>query len=418
MRRLPLLIAALALVAVACGDDDSGEPTMAVATTAAAPPTTPVTAPPETSEPTTTVPQIATELSAGWEVVPLGRGVKPDLALDGGGLPGVTWLIEAMQGFIAYADAPNDWVPEEVATGYFYGPITLAYGADGEPIIAYHDHQAPDFDPELGDLTVAFRGPGLWDISTAHDDGHDGWDSAVAVGPDGTVHAAGVDPIQFQREDGIEHYELVDGDWVVDAIGVRLVEYSWNVSLEVTPEGSPVMSYHDTTNLDLGYAERIGGEWSLTAVDEEGDVGAFSSLALDEAGRPHIAYIAFHGDESDVVVKYATRTDGEWRIEEVISLSDVEFGHFGARRITSIAIGPAGDPAIATGDRGGVWLSTRSPDGSWASEQVAAAGANPLGQLVSLAVDASGTPHLAFSEITSAPGADLDGTVLYVSRRP
>lgn len=421
MRRLLPALFALLLVAAACGDDDSsgGSPGATPGTAADSTTTTSVsddTTVATTADTTSAPPAGGPVIAEGWSATVLGEGTKPVLALDASGVPGVAWLFEEIdEGFVAFASATDGWQRQDVVEGYFYGPIGLAFGAEGGPVIAYHDHQAGSFDPELGDLTVAIGDGAAWEISVARDDGHDGWDSTVAVAPDGTIHAAGIDPVQFDREDGVEHYEFVDGEWVVTAIGAPLIEYAWNVSLAVAPDGSPAMSFHDTKTLDLVFAERVGGEWVLTPVDTEGDVGSFSSLAFDAAGNPVISYASVTGQTS-ATVRVASRDGaGAWSIEEVADLANLEFGFLGARRVTSLALDAAGAPVVAMGDTTGVWLANRSGDGVWSVDQVVTAGDDPLGQLVSLAVDDIGTAHLAFFEVTSGPGEALDGTVLYIT---
>ena len=411
MRALTALVV-LASIAPGCGDD-AGPPTTSATTTTPAT-TTPAATAPTAPTPSTTAAGPAFEVAEGWTALGLGRGIKPDLALDADGEPGVAWVLEALDGYIAYADRTSGWSQEDAVVGYFYGPITLAY-RDGEPVIAYHDHQDQSFNQDLGDLTLALRRAGEWTVETARDDGHDGWDAAVAVAPDGTLHAAGIDPVQFDREDGIEHYERIGDGWVVTPIGAPLIEYAWNVSLAVNAEGDPSMSFHDTKTLDLVYAERIDGEWVLTTVDADGDVGAFSSLVLGPNGTPHISYTAYFGADRPLELRYATRTEAGWAVELVALLDSVDLGHFGARRITDVALDPEGSPIVAAGSTAVVGLATRDT-GGWSIEEVARAGENRFGQLVTVAVDADGVVHLAFTEVTSPPGSDLDGTVWYLWR--
>ncbi len=68
------------------------------------------------------------------------------------------------------------------------------------------------------------------------------------------VRAAGVDPAQFGREDGVEYYELSGGEWEVTAIGSGPVEYEWNVGLAAGPDGLPSISYYDQEAADMMWA--------------------------------------------------------------------------------------------------------------------------------------------------------------------
>jgi hypothetical protein len=407
--RLFATAAAIALAAAACSSDTSDtSPAPTTADSSAA------TDAPSASDPTSDVAEPAAGVGLvaadGWSATEVGAGIKPDLALDAEGAPAIAWLVEKEdEGFVSYAAEAEGWIEDRFIEGYFYGPIGLDFDAAGNPHIAYHDHQDTTFQPDKGDLVLAVRGDGEWDIDTAADDGHDGWDSTVVVGDDGVVRAAGVDPAQFQSEEGVEYYELTDGGWEITAIGTGPVEYEWNVSLDVGPAGEPALTYFDHVNQDLVFASLEGETWSLETVDSEGDVGRFSSLAVDTGGTAHISY--YQADTS--TVRYATNAGGAWSVEDVATLDAVEIGFTGARRITDIDIDSAGIPRIAFTDTAVVRLATGDEAG-WTVEEVAAAGPLPLGQLVSLELDDADVPHIATYEVT-AP-SPLNGVIVHLTQ--
>jgi hypothetical protein len=346
-----------------------------------------------------------------WVRTEIARGVKPDLSFDAQGQPAIAYVLEELEGFVAFASSGSGWAEEQVASGYFYGPIGLAFHPDGSAIVAYHDHQDTKFDQELGDLVVATRSDAGWTSDIAADEGHDGWDSTVAVSSDGTVHAAGIDPQQFNREDGIQHYVLGADGWTATAIGSGPIEYEWNVSLAITPDGRPALTYFDNNTQDLRYAELVDGAWVIQTISEAGDVGRFSSLAIDDAGTPHISFFERTG-ETTGLVRYATRVSGSWVTEPVGELADVLISFTGARRITSLALHLNGAPVIAYSDQAVLSLATRGETG-WSSTTVATADDFALGQQVDLGIDADGKPHLATYAVTNP--APLDGTIIYLT---
>jgi hypothetical protein len=406
-----LVTTVLALVAAACGGaDEDPAATSSPAATSAPPPTTEsasTSGPPRAAETTTT-----TMVPAEWRVIEIGPGVKPALSLDGSGAPAIAFLFEQVgEGFVAFARAAEGWEVETVREGYFYGPIDLSFDPQGVPYIAYHDHQADNFDPELGDLTVASFDGVQWTAGPARDDGHDGWDSTIVIDPSGTLHAAGVDPSQFGREDGIEYYVDDGSGWTVRAIGSGPIQYRFNVALALGPGELPALSYYNDRPdaQDLMFATFDGSSWNIEAVDTDGDVGKYPSLAFDAQGRAHISYFLQDG-ESSGTIRHAVQNGTGWAISDVAQIAAFEIGN--ARRNSSVAIDSTGTPHIAFSDTESVWYAAPGRSG-WDTQLVASSGALPLGQLVSLVIDGNDVPHVGFYEVTR--GNPLDGVVIYAT---
>jgi hypothetical protein len=106
---------------------------------------------------------------------------------------------------------------------------------------------------------------------------------------------------------------------VVDTPGVVGDFNAIAVDDSVSP---PVLhiSYYDATNGDLKYAKRTGAaSWQIDVVDSAGDVGQYTSLALDAGGNPHISYY----DVSNQDLKYAYRDASGWHTQTVDSAGDV-----------------------------------------------------------------------------------------------
>ncbi len=409
----PLLaIVALALVAAACSSTSDTATDSTTTSAAVAASTTSTTVTPNQSEPTEVPADSALTLTVagGWSATALGSGVKPAIALDGSGAPGVAWIFEEIgEGFVAFSTAVDSWERKLVLEGYFYGPIDLAFDPSDIPNIVIHDHQADNFDPELGDLVRLYWDGSGWVKDTATDDGHDGWDSTVAIGANGVVHAAGVDPAQFGRQDGVEYYRNAGSGWEVTAVGSGPIPYQYNVGLALDPTGVPTLTYYDDSDRDLIIATLVGEAWSLETVASEGDVGKYSSLAFDAEGRAAVTFFEQTSGTAGNIL-FAFNEGADWVLETVGQLTAFSEGN--ARRNSSLAFDGQGRAHVAFSDTSGVWYSVRGDTG-WETEQIVTADL-ALGQLVSLVLDGADTPHLVLYEITS--GNPLDGTVAYLTR--
>lgn len=141
---------------------------------------------------------ITATVGDGWTATTVGQVIKPAIALDSTGSPGIAWLFEAFEGgFVKFAAASEGWQEETIEEGYFYGPLDVTFDPQDAPNIVWHDHEDVEITPNTGNLRHAVRIDSEWDRGPARDPGHDGWDSTIAIGTDGPVHAAGIDPSQF-----------------------------------------------------------------------------------------------------------------------------------------------------------------------------------------------------------------------------
>lgn len=105
----------------------------------------------------------------------------------------------------------------------------------------------------------------------------------------------------------------------MDTSNGEIDDIGWFTSLCLDDLGRPHISYYDYTNKDLKYCYLNNNEWIIQTVDATGDVGKFTSLVLDEDERPHISYYdATNGD-----LKYAFLNTDRWEIETADSLGNV-----------------------------------------------------------------------------------------------
>ncbi len=324
-------------------------------------------------------------------------------------------MLEAQSGWVRVANRRDGaWRIDEVATGYFYGPPDIAVGPDGVVHAAYHDHQAPQFEPSKGDAVYLRGEGGQWSAVTAADSGHDGWDNRITVDGSGRPHMVGVDPLEFGGT-GVEYYARNDdGSWAVEQIGSGPQTYKHAVSVAIDADGIPWVSYHDGSAMDLKLAHRGTDGWQIETVDDGGETGFFNELAIDANGGQHISYYDRLSATSGII-RYAFRdgASGAWQISEVGRLDNVSLGFTGARNITSINLDDDGRPWIAYSDESVLKLG-RLEGGQWQAETVVDATDTPLGQIISLDIDGEGRPHIAYALVTNK--SPLNGSIWYATR--
>ena len=171
------------------------------------------------------------------------------------------------------------------------------------------------------------------------------------------------------------------------------VAYGFRPSLAFDADGVAHICF-DSDN-GLGYGKRSAAGWELETVQGGSNAGRPCSLAVDSAGRPHLAYgDASNPDES--FLRYAIKDGGSWKIE-VVDL-------VGFSTSISLALRPETEtPFIAYYQSADEDLRFASREGgSWTTEVVDSQEVNGLSP--SLAVDSLGRPRIAYFNDSEVAG--------------
>ena len=195
---------------------------------------------------------------------------------------------------------------------------------------------------------------------------------------------------------------------VLDSVG-SVGQYN---ALVLDAAGNPVISYYDATNGDLKLlhcndANCTGGNESIQIVDSTGVVGQYTALALDVAGNPVVSYYEANdaanpsttGNLKLLHCNDANCAGGNESIQTVDSAGNV--GQF-----TSLALDGGGNPVISYYDVSNTNLKlahcsdANCTPGNVSTQTVDSVGAN--GSYSSLVLDAAGNPVISYRDATPA----------------
>jgi hypothetical protein len=313
----------------------------------------------------------------------------------------------------------------EGAMGWF---TSVAVDGSGDPMIAYQDWTDGELRFAICDRSASTNGncnrAGDWRTETLDAVGNVGYWTSITADASGDPMISYLDAAIGLKFAICNRSSSTNGncdqasDWrnlIVDSAG-KVGEYT---SIAVDGNGDPMISYRDATNADLKFAtcDRFAStngncdqasDWKKLIVDSAGDVGEYTSIAVDGDGDPMISYRG--GTNADL--KFATcnrsaSTNGscdqtsDWREVTVDSAGDVGWS-------TSVAVDGNGDPMISYHEDTGWDLKFAMCDlsesangncdrtGDWSTETVDSEG--DVGRYNSIAVDATGNAIIAYND--------------------
>lgn len=223
------------------------------------------------------------------------------LALAPDGQPHIAYL-ENISGTLKYASLEQSWAPETIDAGFETanpgvsgrgGSVSLALDRADRPHIGYCVEQSY----YRCTLKYAYREGATWSIVEVDDNVYAARIFLV-LDADDRPHLC------YHAQDGLRYAYTDEAGWQIESFA-RVLGTLGGHAIALDPWGRPHVSYYD--NGDLMYAWRDeNGIWHKEAIDAVGDIGRLNALAVDAAGRVHVAY----SDETNQSLKYARRIPG------------------------------------------------------------------------------------------------------------
>jgi hypothetical protein len=189
-------------------------------------------------------------------------------------------------------------------------------------------------------------------------------------------------------------YAYWDGtQWHIQVIDTVATQFS--TSLQLDEAGNPRIAYFETARANQGGGQRLkyayfeGTTWFTKTVALRPRQGVYNSLAIDSSGRTHIAF-AESGH-----LEYASSDGSQWQYDTVDSTSDSDAA---AGLGLTLALDPQGDPQLAYFDSAKKTLKyAYRKSGAWKIEVVEQLSGTPkFPDSASIRVDARSQPHIAY----------------------
>ena len=345
---------------------------------------------------------------AGWQFTRVGVGAKPAIAVGVDGTVHAAFMNEAMDGWVRYASlsagASSPGSSEDIANGYFYGPIDIVLTDDGQPRILYHDHDRED-------QVLAIRSGGGFTLLPMTNVGHDGWYPTGVVGPDGTLHTATYDPSGFSGR-GLNYGGWDGSNWNIELAAPGSFDYKGGTAIVYTPDAIYAAFFDDVAGVGK-IATRVGpNTWTVSTIEPLGgrsDVGRFPDMEVDPDGSTlHLVYLAVEASGGGVI-RYAKGTVGSFEFQDLISVTDFTLGFSGARDIATLHLTENGEPIVAIQTRSETTVLRVGTQVVETLAQFQAQSGVTFMQQTEVVVDGSGQVHVIWWQSGEDPGTVCHG---------
>jgi len=298
--------------------------------------------------------------AATWSVSPVDTGGSvgqySSLVLDADGNPVIAYYDASSDDLLlAHCNDPRceggDEVVSAVDTSGNVGLFTsLELDAAGNPVISYYDATRDDL--KLAHCDDPNCAGGGESIQTVDSSGNTGRETSLAL------DSAGNPVISYRRATGgdLKLAHCDDPNCAGGGESIQTVDSSGNTgrhsSLRLDDAGNPVIAYYNATSDDLKLArcddsDCAGAGERTETLDRDGNVGEWPSLALRADGVPVVSYYRrSSGDLKIAVCDDPGCAGGRADVETVASSGNVG-------RYSSLELDPGGNPVIAYLDQTG-----------------------------------------------------------------
>ncbi len=329
-------------------------------------------------------------------------GQYSSMALDGNGREHISYFNDTSDS-LEYAKFDGaSWSSEVIDTGLSIDVSSIAVDSDGNPHIAYSDSSHDT-------LRYAHYNGSGWEKSTVDDVTNEIFDASIEINASGMPVIA----YQVRDQPGASfvyevRYASFNGtDWSIETAMTTSGSYSWgSLDMGLNSTWEPHIVYFDDPSDDLYIAIRDNGTWTTSVVRENAGYYNYytdsNSIAIDQSDGIHVSY--YDGVANTGFLDYAFRAAGSssWTITSDVDASRSYMGWF-----NSIALDESGNPHIAYMDynsnnfdlKYAFCTGSCESSSSWNKQTLDSSAS--VGRFASIAIDQYGQAHISYYNDTS-----------------
>jgi hypothetical protein len=247
----------------------------------------------------------------------------------------------------SHLDINNDvkWDMLDVDRYGIVGMFTsLVVRPSGRPSIAYYDQ-------EKGNLKMARRNGDSWNSTwtiDVVDMGNDaGMHASMAIAPDGNESIAYLRIAPGDGNASLMYTHAVGTQWFTEVVPVTGIDKDSNLSLAFAPDGLPAIVYHQNVPSVPVYVKcESNMSWTLQVIDSTMSGGKDPSIIFLPNGSPAVSYQVEYNPATGTYndLRYAHFDGTQW-IHEDVDYGDGIYSNLGY--FSSLKLNAAGKPTIA-----------------------------------------------------------------------
>jgi hypothetical protein len=229
-------------------------------------------------------------------------GMSPSIAVNPEGFCFISYVDSRNGNSLKFATNINGyWTNKTIDSTSNFGESSIGVDANSTVYISYYDISA-------NNLKFASNANGSWSINVIDSSASVKNGNALVVDSSNKVH------IIYNTASGLKIITNKADTWKSTAIDSESGTGGSHISAVIGDNGTIHVSYFSTYTNTLNYAIGMEGSWSIMEI---GSAIGNSSIGLNSAGEPRIAYEHEQSGSLNTTLSVAEMINGKWMISDV-----------------------------------------------------------------------------------------------------